>query len=436
MSGEGLVRALRRRDLTGLLLNAMMGAGMLAAPARVFGLVGDWGFVVLFASAAIILPLILCFADLGSRFSGVGGPYLYARETLAPWLSFLVGWLLWISQGLGIATLSNLLISYVAGFAPGIADGAPRAGVIIGLAAILTMIVLVGIRQSARASNLLIVLKGAFVVGFLIAGAAWIQPQHLVIRPPPPAPIAFAQAILVYLFGYSGFERGAVVAGEARDPQKDVPAALLIGLALATLAYGAVLLICVGVLDDPSATDRPLAEVGRTLFGGAGQFIVSCGAIIVIVGTILGLVLTMARLLMALSHHGQLPAALGRLHSGWRTPHWAVLASAIFGFSAALGSDLIGSLTFSTAARLVVYMISCFALWRLTQRPNAPKPRFAVPGAGGLALATIALFAGVLALGATKELPLLAMACIIGLMVFAAIGRGRTAPSPDPQSTS
>ena len=430
-----LVRALRRRDLTGLLLNAMMGAGMLAAPARVFGLVGDWGFVVLFASAAIILPLILCFADLGSRYTGAGGPYLYARRTLAPWLSFLVGWLLWISQGLGIATLSNLLMSYLAGFSPALADGLPRVAVILSVAVVLTVIVLVGIRQSARASNLLIVLKGAFVVGFLIAGAAWIQPDHLVVNPPAPAPIAFAQAILVYLFGYSGFERGAVVAGEASNPQHDVPAALLIGLALATLAYGAVLLICVGVLDNPAATDRPLAEVGRTLFGGAGQFIVSVGAVTVIVGTLLGLVLTMARLMMALAQHGQLPAALGRLHTSWRTPHWAVLASAVFGFSAALGSDLIGSLTFSTAARLCVYMLCCFALWRLTRTPDAPKPGFALPGAGGLALATIVLFAGVLALGATKELPLLAIVSLAGLILFAAIGGGRRAPSPDPQST-
>lgn len=426
-----LVRALRRRDLTGLLLNAMMGAGMLAAPARVFGLVGDWGFVVLFASAAVILPLILCFADLGSRFGGAGGPYLYARQTLPPWLAFMVGWLLWISQGLGIATLSNLLISYLAGFAPVLADGVPRTAVILILAAALTGIVLIGIRQSAGASNLLIVLKSAFVVGFLIAGAAWIQPQHLIAEPPGPAPIAFAQAMLVFLFGYSGFERGAVVAGEAQDPQRDVPAALLIGLVVATLAYGAVMLICVGVLDNPSATDRPLAEVGRTLFGAGGGLIVSVGAVTVIVGTILGLVLTMARLLMALAHHGQLPDVIGRIHPEWRTPHWAVLASSVLGFGSALGSDLIGSLTFSTAARLAVYMICCFALWRLTRTPGAPAPRFSVPGAGPLALATIALFAGVLALGAMKELPLLAIASALGLAIFAAIGRGRTAPAPD-----
>ena len=67
-----LLRVLRRRDLVGILLNAMIGAGMLAAPAKVFALAGDWSFVVLAGAAVVLIPLILCFADLGSRFSGTG----------------------------------------------------------------------------------------------------------------------------------------------------------------------------------------------------------------------------------------------------------------------------------------------------------------------------------------------------------------------------
>ena len=82
--GPQLVRVLRRRDLIGILLNAMMGAGMLAAPAKVFGLSGDWSLLVLGLSALILVPLILCFADLGSRFASTGGPYIYAREALPP----------------------------------------------------------------------------------------------------------------------------------------------------------------------------------------------------------------------------------------------------------------------------------------------------------------------------------------------------------------
>ena len=113
-----LVRALRRRDLAGILLNAMIGAGMLAAPAKVYAIAGSWRFVVLAVSAVILIPLILCFADLGSRFSSTGGPYLYAREALSPLLAFAVGWLLWFSQALSAATLKDVPLGYCKGDRP------------------------------------------------------------------------------------------------------------------------------------------------------------------------------------------------------------------------------------------------------------------------------------------------------------------------------
>lgn len=417
----------------GILLNAMIGAGMLAAPARVYGLVDGWSFAVLATSAIILIPLILCFADLGSRFSETGGPYLYARAVLPGWTAFAVGWLLWISQALAIATLVNLLVSYLAGFFPGVAEGPARAVVIVAIGAILTIIVLSGIRQAAGASNLLVILKAIFVVGFLLAGIAFISPTRLAIDAPPPAPVTFAQAILIYLFAYAGFERGAVLAGEAREPQRDVPAALFAGVALATLAYAAVLVVCAGVLDDPGATDRPLAEVGRQLFGPAGQVAVSAGAIAVILGTILVVIVSMPRMLLALAEQGQLPAWLSAVHPRWRTPHRAIMVSAVLAFGAALGSDLFGSLTFSTAARVLAYILCCIALLRLAGRDDLP-PRFKLPARRSVAVLTAVLFGAVLAFGASKELVPLAVVLAGGFVLLAVTGR-RRAPAPAPRSS-
>jgi len=433
-----LLRALRRRDLVGILLNAMIGAGMLAAPARVFGLAEGWSFVVLVASAAIIVPLVLCFADLGSRFSATGGPYLYARAALPGWMAFSVGWLSWFSQGLSLATLANLLISYLAGFFPLLAEGWPRAGVIVALAIGLNVIILRGIRQSAGTSNLLAILKVGFVATFFAAGLAFVRPDHLAVAAAPPDPITFAQAILIYLFAYSGFERAAVLAGEAKDPRRDVPMALLGSIVAVTLAYAAVLFICLGVLDQPSATDRPLAEVGRQLFGTWGQVAISAGAIAVILGTIVVISISMPRMLMALAEHGQLPARLGTIHPRWRTPYVAIVVSSTISFGFALVSDVIGALTFATAARLVSYILCCVALWRFSRRLDAPPAQFNLPARGTLALATAAVFLGVLLLGATKELAPLAVVLTIGFVLLgltrwrAAV---RTAPAPDPQSS-
>ena len=413
-----LVRALGRRDIIGILLNAMIGSGMLAAPAKVYAIAGGWSFLVLFASALLLVPLILCFADLGSRFSGTGGPYLYARSALPPQAAFSVGWLLWFSQAMSAATLCNLMVSYLAGFLPAVAEGWPRAAAILGLGLVLTVIALVGIKESARVSNALIVIKVGFVAVFLMAGIAFIDLDHLKATTALPAASQFATAMLIYLFAYSGFERGAVIAGEAREPRRDVPIALAASVVIATLAYGAVLLVCVGILDAPAATDRPLAEAGRQIFGGVGALAVSAGALVVIVGTVLIIVVSMPRMLMALAEQDQLPAFLAKIHPRWRTPHVAILISSALCFGLAIVSDLITALTIATATRVVSYILCCVALARLSGRPDAPRPQFRLPFAGPVALVTAALFTVVLVIGARKELLPLVVVTAVGLAIL------------------
>src|SRR3954470_10454133 len=98
-----LLRALRRRDLIGIMLNTMIGSGMMAAPAKVFAIAHGWSFAVLGLSALLGPPLVPASAAPASRFAGAGGPCLYARAALPGWLAFAVGWMMWISQGFSTA---------------------------------------------------------------------------------------------------------------------------------------------------------------------------------------------------------------------------------------------------------------------------------------------------------------------------------------------
>lgn len=422
-----LVRALRRRDLIGILLNTMIGAGMLAAPAKVYGIAGGWSFLILLASAVAVLPLILCFADLGSRFSGTGGPYLYARAALPGPAAFAVGWLLWFSQTMSTATLSNLFVTYLAGFFPILGEGWPRLLIILLLGLSLTWVALRGIQQSARASNALIVVKMLFVAVFVMACLPFVDPDRFTIKAPLPSPVEFAQAMIVFLFGYSGFERGAVLAGEAREPQKDVPIALAVSLVIVTLAFAGVMVACLGVLDAPSANDRPFAEAGRSLYGPLGAAAVSAGAIVVILGTLLVIIISMPRSLLALSEQGQIPAAFGAIHKRWRTPHVAIVVSSVVAFGFATRSDILGLLTMSTSARIVAYILSCAALIRLSSRADAPAAGFNAPFRVTLAAVAIVLFAGVMLLGAWKELRALLAFTALGFVIYAVM-RIRRAP--------
>ena len=425
---SSLVRALGRRDLTALMVNAMVGSGMMAAPAKVFALAHGWSLGVLAASALLILPVFLCFAELGARFSGTGGPYLYARAALPGWLAFCAGWSLWISQCFSTAALSNLLLAYLAGLFPVLAEPLPRALTLLGFAGAISSVVLLGIQGSARGNALIVATKMAFVVGFVTIGLCFVHPSRLVVGGAPSGVLPLAQALLLFVFAYTGFEKGGVLAGEARDPRRDVPWALFASLVIATLAYAGVLVVCLGVLGDPGRTERPLAEVGRLLFGGSGALAVSAGAITVIVGVILVAVITGPRLLLAMSEEGHLPAALGRLHPRWRTPYLAVLLNSVASFGFAFGGDLLKAVTFSTAARVVCYILCCAALVRLSQRPDDGRRGFRLPAPAFFAATTAAMLVVVLVMGAAKELPILLGAVAAGLVIYGLTGRARGFP--------
>src|SRR5262252_330885 len=130
---EGLNRAITKWDLVALFVNVTVGAGILRLPADVQKAVGNYSPAAFVVCAVIIALIALCFAEVGSRFSGTGGPYLYARETFGPLPGFIVGWLMWLTRVAGFATLTQVFVAYLGYFWPAAQTGLPRITVITGL---------------------------------------------------------------------------------------------------------------------------------------------------------------------------------------------------------------------------------------------------------------------------------------------------------------
>ena len=146
----GLVRGIRRWDLVALIINSMVGAGIFVLPARVLRAdrpVQPAAFVV---CALVIALIILCFAEVGSRFRETGGPYLYAREAFGPAAGFQVGWMFWLARLTSSATNCNLLVVYLGYFWPGANAGLWRAAIVTAVIVALTAINYVGVRDAAR----------------------------------------------------------------------------------------------------------------------------------------------------------------------------------------------------------------------------------------------------------------------------------------------
>ena len=123
MTGPALLRAIGRWSLVALVLNGVIGSSVFGLPSVIGGKLGAMSPLAWLVAALGIGTVVACFAEVASRFSEAGGPYLYAREAFGPFAGFQIGWLLWLARVTAFAALANLLVSYLGVFWPAAAGG-------------------------------------------------------------------------------------------------------------------------------------------------------------------------------------------------------------------------------------------------------------------------------------------------------------------------
>ena len=175
----GLVRGIGRWDLVALGINFVVGAGIFGLPAKVYSLSGPASLIAYVVCAAAVILIVLCFAEVSSRFTKTGGPYLYAREAFGPLVGFEVGWLRWLSGITSFAANSNLLVDYLSYFWPTASGGLWRAFLVTTLTLSLTLINVVGVRDTALVSNIFAVGKLLPLLLFIAVGLFFVNPQTL-----------------------------------------------------------------------------------------------------------------------------------------------------------------------------------------------------------------------------------------------------------------
>ena len=421
---EGLSREITKWDLIALFVNVTVGAGIFRLPADVQRTVGNYSLPA-FALCAVIVGLIaLCFAEVGSRFSGTGGPYLYARETFGPLLGFTVGWLLWLTRLGGFATLVQVLVAYLGYFWPTVESGLARAGVITGIVVVLTVINIKGVRQSARVGDVFTVSKLIPLFLFVVVGIFFVSPARLTLGTRPDFG-PFAGAVLILIFAFSGFEAVLVNSGEIRQPQKVIPFALFPALGAVVVLFVLIQVVCVGTLPQLTTSERPLVDASETFFGALGPTIISAGAIVGILGTLNAVMLALTRLPFAMALQGQLPAPLTRVHPRFRTPHISILVSAAGALCLSLAGTFVYAVKITVITRVIVYTSTCLALPILRRRSATITPRslstgFQLPAGMLISVVCVVLCLWLLASSGLSEVRDVAIAVALGLAFYAA----------------
>jgi amino acid transporter len=411
-------------QLLALGLNGIVGVGIFFVPAAVATSAPGLGAVAVFALTGVaLLPAALAFATLGRRFDEDGGPVVFARAAFGERVSFLVGWVAYVSA---LFSASAVIVGLTRATLPALGlAGGPAARVAPAvLVTLLAAVVASGLRLSARIWTGLTALKLLPLV--LLVGAfavAWGR------FPAPPAPTpgsGWLRATLVAVFACQGFEIVPVIAGQVRASSRAVPFATVGSLLLALVLYVALVLACVTALPALAASPAPLADAAGVLGGAGLAGLVKVGTSVSALGIAFGMMVTSPRYLSSLASGERELFALDRVSAGGVPMRalgvtWVVVAAIV-----SLGE--LGELfALSSIAVLMQFGTSALALLVLAaRRDRGLRPRQAWP-----AIPTLAVAAALVASGATVREGLVAAGAValgFALLRVARPRRGEPAP--------
>lgn len=394
---EPLARQLGPWALWLLVINGMIGAGIFGIPADARRLAGDFSPWLFVLGAVLIAPVMLCFAQLASALRATGGPALYARTAFGPFAGFQIGWAFYIARLFAFAANLNLLVTSIAYFWPAMGPSV-RLALLAALCAAMVWVNITGAKAAMRSLGVLTVLKLLPLIALALVGLASLDRAVFESVAQPPGGADLGAAALLVIYAFVGFESGLVPAGESRNPQRDIPRALLLALAVATGVYVLVQVATQRLVSDLANAERPIVDAGRELIGHTGAVIVVLAIIASVGGNLLGSMFSTARITYRLALDQQLPGLFARVHPVHGTPWFSVLVYGVAAFALAATGTFAWLAVLSVFTRLLIYLVCIVAMPRVSARsPRVeanPDARIALPGGP-----TIPILAAIVCIG-------------------------------------
>jgi APA family basic amino acid/polyamine antiporter len=429
-----LRRALGTADLVMLSIGAVIGAGIFSSigTAAAGQLAADGVTVIRFgAGPALVVSFILlglvcalaalCYAELAAMIPQAGSAYAYSYATLGELIAWIIGWDLILEYAVGNVAVaiswSGYFVSLVSGFGidfPGwlvhgyrevmlaapdsplkaLLGSAPHVfGVPVllnvpafAIVAAITWLLVLGVKESARANNVMVAIKLVVLAVFVIIGVQHINPANY----HPFAPNGFRgihQGAAIVFFAYIGFDAISTAAEEVRDPQRTMPRGILIGLAICTLIYIVVGAVATGLAPyQQLLANDPLAAA----FDRAGlqrfSWFISLGAVVSMSAVLLVFQYGQPRIFYAMARDGLLPPWAAKIHPKYRTPHITTVLTGVFVAAWALVGDAGETYDLTNIGTLFAFAIVCVGVLVLRHvDPNRPRP-FRVPFAWAVCL--------------------------------------------------
>ncbi len=376
--GNSLRRDLGLPAVTLSGIGIILGAGIYALLGEAAGMAGNAVWLT-FAIAAVIAAFsALSYAELSSMFPRAGAEFEYVSNAFGKRLAFVVGWLIILSGILGAATVSLGFAGYFSDLA-----GLPVIPSAILIVLVLAAILLAGIRETARVAIAMTLIEAGGIVMIILIGLPYLgQVDYLEM---PRGIPGLLQASALVFFAYMGFEEIVKLSEETRNPERTIPLALMIALAVSILLYILVSLAAVSVVgsEQLAASRAPFADVAAVALGPAAFTLISVIALFATANTALLMMMASSRIIYGMASSYSLPPFLARVHPRTRAPWTAVVAVllATLAFLFAGRIDFVANVTnFTLFVTFIVINASVVAL--RYRAPDVVRP-FRIPGAVG-----------------------------------------------------
>ena len=410
-------RELTRLDLACLGINSVVGSSIFLYPGTLAALLGPGAIGAFLLTALILTPVGLCFAEAASTRDKPGGPALYVEEAFGHTAGFAIGWLCFVTQVVSFAAVATGLATYASPFWPALQG--PVASKLVAAVAIcaVTAVNLKGAKPGARVTTGFTFAKLVPLFAIVLFGLPLLF-RNGVGTMPEAGWSALPKACFLIYFAFQGFEVVPVPAGEAKNPGKDAPFAVLVALLGSAVLYALVQAVALAAVPNLAGSERPLAEAGRALFGPAGETLISAGALISMTGFIAGCALGAPRYLVALADEKHLPAHFGRRSPGSGAPVNAVLWNGAVALVGAFLLDFQRLVDFANVVVCTQYIGTCAVV--LVERRRGRKAAYRAPGGPLIPVAGIAATLWLGAQGGWMQVVGAAVALALGFVLRSA----------------
>lgn len=397
--GSRLQRSLSAFDLTMIGIGAIIGAGIFALTGNAAATKAGPAVVLSFVLSGIGCAFAgLCYAEMAAMIPVAGSAYTYAYATLGELFAWIIGWALVLEYAVGAITVAiswsgylvrflekgfdiHLPFEWVNGYMVTQTDA---AGIVhhglfnvpaVLLVCAITVLLIVGVKESARATSAIVFIKIAAVLLFIGIGATHVNTANW--SPFVPfGPWGIVQGAGTIFFAYIGFDAVTTMSEEAKNAQRDLPIGIIASLVVCTILYIAVAGVLTGMvpyleLKDPAPVTLALSRAGVSW----GVTLVSIGALAGLGSVVMVMMMGQPRVFLAMSRDGLLPAGISRIHPKYQTPARSTILTGVVVATCAstMSTEIAGNLT--SMGTLFAFVLVCLGVLVLRKTdPSRPRP--------------------------------------------------------------